>query len=172
MSVINKIKMQESYSIVTIDKENYNEVATIYKEGIATNMATFETVVPDWETWNNKYLSIGRIGLKENDKIVAWGSLAATSKREVYKGVVEVSVYVKAAERGNGLGEKILKELIAISEKNNIWSLQAGVFRENEASIYLHKKCGFRVIGFKEKIAQLYGVWKDNVLLEKRSKID
>lgn len=156
---------------VEIYKENYNQVAEIYKEGIATNVATFETIVPDWETWNDKFLSLGRIALKENNQILAWASLSAVSKREVYKGVAEVSVYVKASERGKGLGVIILNELVRISENNNIWSLQASIFRENKASIVIHKKCGFRIIGYKEKIAQLNGVWHDNIILERRSKI-
>ncbi|MCG1035619.1 GNAT family N-acetyltransferase [Polaribacter sargassicola] len=163
--------METLLSFVTINKENYKQVAAIYKEGIATQIATFETEVPDWKTWNNKYLSIGRIGLQEDNKIVAWGSLSATSKRAVYKGVVEVSVYVKETERGKGLGEKVLNKLIKISEEHSIWSLQSSIFRENKASIQIHKKCGFRIIGYKEKIAKLNGVWQDNMLLERRSKI-
>ena len=157
--------------VIKIHKDNYNQIAAIYKEGIATNMATFETVVPDWKIWNNKFLSFGRIALQENHKIIAWASLTLVSKRDVYKGVAEVSVYVKSSERGRGLGEKILKELIKTSENNGIWTLQASIFRENKASLYIHKKCGFRVIGFKEKIAKLNGIWKDNILLERRSKV-
>ena len=156
---------------VTIHKENYPQVASIYKEGIATNIGTFETVVPDWETWNHKYLPFGRIALQENNQIIAWASLSAVSLRNVYSGVAEVSMYVKTSERGKGLGEKILLKLIAESEENNIWSLQASIFRENKASLYIHQKCGFRTIGFKERIAQLHGVWQDNFLLERRSKI-
>ena len=154
-----------------IYKGNYNQIAAIYKEGIVTKVATFETIVPDWETWNDKFLSLGRIALEENNQILAWASLSAVSKREVYKGVAEVSVYVKASERGKGLGVIILNELVRISENNNIWSLQASVFRENKASIIIHEKCGFRIIGYKEKIAKLNGVWHDNIILERRSKI-
>lgn len=155
---------------VSINKKNYAQVATIYKEGILTTIATFETEVPDWEIWNKKYLPFGRIAIHENDKIIAWASLSAVSKRDVYKGVAEVSVYIKASERGKGLGEKILKELIKVSEENNIWTLQASIFRANKASLHIHEKCGFRVIGFKEKIAKLHGIWQDNIILERRSK--
>lgn len=156
---------------VEIRLENYNQIAAIYKEGIATNIATFETVVPDWETWNNKFHLFGRIAIEQEHTILGWASLTPTSKREVYKGVAEVTIYVKASERGKGLGKKLLKELIKISEKNNIWSLQASIFRENRASLHIHKKCGFRVIGYKEKIAQLHGIWQDNFMLERRSKV-
>ena len=161
------VKMQ----FVEIYKENYNQVAEIYKEGINTQVATFETEIPDWETWDKKYHRFGRIAIEENHKILAWASLSAVSKRIVYKGVAEVSVYVKASERGKGLGVKILKELIKISEKNSIWSLQASVFRDNLASIAIHTKCEFRIVGYKEKIAQLNNVWYDNIILERRSKV-
>lgn len=154
---------------VEICEANYKQVVAIYQEGILTNIATFETEVPNWETWNTKYLPFCRIALKEKETILAWASLVAVSKREVYKGVAEVSVYVKTTERGKGLGEKILKELVKTSEENTIWSLQASVFRENKASLHIHEKCGFRIIGYKEKIAKLNGVWKDNFLLERRS---
>ncbi|MEO9569734.1 MAG: N-acetyltransferase family protein [Polaribacter sp.] len=156
---------------IAIHKDNYNQVAEIYKEGIATNRATFETIVPGWKIWNNKFLSFGRIAIEKNNKILAWASLSSTSKREVYNGVAEVSVYVKGSERGKGLGEMILKELIKISEHNNIWTLQASIFRENKPSIHIHEKCGFRIIGYKEKIAKLHGVWQDNMMLERRSKV-
>lgn len=154
---------------VEIKKDNYIQVSEIYKEGLETQIATFETKIPSWDTWNNKYHKFGRIALVENEKIIAWASLSSVSDREVYKGVAEVSVYVKASERGKGLGVKVLKELINISEENNIWSLQASIFRENNASLQIHKKCGFRIIGFKEKIAKLNSIWKDNFLLERRS---
>lgn len=156
---------------VEIQPQNYSQIAAIYKEGIATNMATFETIVPDWKTWNNKFHLFGRIAIEKKDTILGWASLAPTSKREVYKGVAEVTIYVKTSERGKGLGLQLLKELIKISEQNNIWSLQASIFKENMASLHIHKKCGFRVIGYKEKIAQLQGVWQDNFVLERRSKI-
>ena len=156
-------------NFIEIIKDNYIQVSEIYKEGLETQIATFETKIPNWNTWNNKYHKFGRIALVENEKVIAWASLSSVSEREVYKGVAEVSVYVKASERGKGLGVKVLKELINISEQNNIWSLQASIFRENIASLQIHKKCGFRIIGFKEKIAKLNGIWKDNFLLERRS---
>ncbi|MFY9242801.1 MAG: N-acetyltransferase family protein [Polaribacter sp.] len=158
-------------NFVKINKEYYHQITEIYKEGIETNVATFETAVPDWKTWNNKYLPFCRIAIEENFRILAWASLSLVSKRDVYKGVAEVSIYVKTSERGKGLGEILLKELTKKSEENGIWSLQASIFRENVASLIIHKKCGFRVVGYKEKIAKLHSVWKDNIILERRSKI-
>ena len=166
-----QIRVVVKVNYVAIHKENYQQVAAIYREGIATNIATFETEVPDWETWNNKYFTFCRIAIADKSKILVWASLSAVSKREVYKGVAEVSVYVKASERGKGLGEKMLLKLISESEENNIWSLQASIFRQNKASLHIHKKCGFREIGYKEKIAKQNNVWQDNILLERRSSV-
>ena len=155
----------------TINSVNYPQIATIYNEGLTTNMATFETKVPDWDSWNLKYHPFCRIALEDENKILAWATLSKVSERTVYKGVAEVSIYVKNTARGNGFGKKILLKLISESEKNGIWSLQASIFRQNKASFYIHEKCGFRRIGYKEKIAKLHGVWQDNIILEKRSKI-
>lgn len=154
---------------IAIHRDNYNQIAEIYKEGIDTNMATFETEVPNWEIWNQKYHQFGRLALLQDKEILGWASLSLVSKRAVYKGVAEVSVYVKSSKWGKGLGEILLRKLIKESEENGIYSLQSSVFRENKASLYLHKKCGFRVIGYKEKIAKLSGIWKDNIILERRS---
>lgn len=153
----------------SIREDNYAEVVDIYLEGIATGMATFETQAPSWKEWEEKHLPFGNIALKEEGKIQGWAALSAVSSRCVYAGVAEVSVYVAAAARGKGVGRKLLNKLIDISEENNIWTLQAGIFRNNEASINLHKSCGFRVIGYKEKIGKLGNEWLDNMLLEKRS---
>lgn len=154
---------------IEIHRDNYKQIAEIYKEGIDTKIATFETEVPDWEIWNQKYHQFGRTALLENNQILGWASLSLVSKREVYKGVAEVSIYIKYSERGKGLGEILLRKLIKESEKNSIYSLQSSIFTENKASLCVHKKCGFRVIGYKEKIAQLSGIWKDNIILERRS---
>lgn len=156
---------------VEINNSNFKEVAAIYKQGIETGLATFETSIPTWILWNESHLNFGRIALKQNNEILGWASLAPVSKREVYNGVAEVSVYVCKKHRGNGVGKKLLNELIKISEKNNIWTLQSGIFRDNQASIKMHSDLGFRIIGFRERIAQLNGVWLDNIILERRSKI-
>jgi len=121
--------------------------------------------------WDQSHLNIGRIAAKEEDHMLGWASLSAVSSRCVYGGVAEVSVYVGEDSRGRGIGKLLLNQLISISEANNIWTLQAGIFRENVGSQILHEKCGFRVIGHREKVAQLNGIWKDNLLLERRSKV-
>ncbi|PHR15214.1 MAG: N-acetyltransferase [Aequorivita sp.] len=154
-----------------ISEKNYPEVARIYGEGLQTGTATFETTIPSWEKWDTGHLSFGRILAVEEDSPLGWAALSPVSSRCVYGGVAEVSVYVSDSARGKGVGEFLLKKLIEISEANNIWTLQSGIFRENIASHKLHLKCGFREVGYKEKVGQLHGVWKDNVLLERRSKI-
>ena len=159
-----------SMNLIEISEENYPEVARIYGEGLLTGTATFETTIPNWEKWDAGHLSFGRILAVEKDRYLGWASLSSVSSRCVYGGVAEVSVYVSDSARGKGVGE-FLKKLIEISEENNIWTLQSGIFRENIASHKLHLKCGFREVGYKEKVGQLHGMWKDNVLLERRSKV-
>ncbi|MDN3725452.1 N-acetyltransferase family protein [Aequorivita sp. SDUM287046] len=158
-------------NLINISEENYPEVSRIYEEGLQTGTATFETVIPNWEKWDAGHLPFGRIMAMENKTHLGWAALSPVSSRCVYGGVAEVSVYVSDGARGKGVGEFLLKNLIAMSEANNIWTLQSGIFRDNLASHKLHLKCGFREIGYKEKVGQLHGVWKDNVLLERRSKI-
>ncbi|GLR16959.1 GNAT family N-acetyltransferase [Portibacter lacus] len=154
-----------------INETNYSQVASIYLEGIATGMATFETSAPEWKNWDKGHLPFGRIALYENEKMLGWGSLSPVSSRCVYGGVAEVSVYVGQDARGQGVGRRILEQLVKISEENGLWTLQSGIMRENIGSINLHIKCGFREIGFREKVSQLNGDWKDNVLMERRSKV-
>jgi phosphinothricin acetyltransferase len=153
-----------------ITETNYSQIAKIYEEGIKTGMATFETIAVDWETWDKNHLPVGRITLQEGNTVLGWASLANVSSRCVYGGVAEVSVYVSEKSRGKGIGKKLLLELIKISEKNGFWTLQSGIMRDNKASIQMHINCGFREIGYREKIGQLNGVWLDNILLERRSK--
>jgi phosphinothricin acetyltransferase len=169
--VARQMAIAASMKLIEISAENYPEVARIYGEGLLTGTATFETTIPNWEKWDAGHLSFGRILAVEADDYLGWASLSPVSSRCVYGGVAEVSVYVSDSARGKGVGEFLLKKLIEISEENNIWTLQSGIFRDNIASHKLHIKCGFREIGFKEKVGQLRGVWKDNVLLERRSKI-
>ncbi len=160
-----------SMILIEISAENYPEVARIYGDGLKTGIATFETTIPSWEKWDGGHLSFGRIMATEENNYLGWAALSPVSSRCVYGGVAEVSVYISEKARGKGVGEILLKKLIEISEANNIWTLQSGIFRDNMASHKLHIKCGFREIGYKEKVGQLRGVWKDNVLLERRSKI-
>lgn len=157
--------------LIEISEENYTEVARIYGEGLKTGTATFETTIPNWEKWHSGHLPFGRIMAFENNNYLGWAALSPVSSRCVYGGVAEVSVYVSESARGKGVGEFLLKNLIEISEANSIWTLQSGIFRDNVTSHKLHIKCGFREVGYKEKVGQLHGVWKDNVLLERRSKI-
>lgn len=160
-----------SMNLIEISEENYPEVARIYGEGLQTGTATFETTIPSWEKWDSGHLPFGRIIAVEDINYLGWAALSPVSSRCVYGGVAEVSVYVAETARGKGAGAFLLKNLIEISEANNIWTLQSGIFRDNVASHKLHIKCGFREVGYKEKVGQLNGVWKDNLLLERRSKV-
>lgn len=158
---------------ITIKNININHwplVAAIYQQGIATGMATFETEVPIWKVWNKSHLKVCRYGAWTNDVLLGWAALSAVSSRQVYRGVAELSIYVDPKYSGRGIGSKLLNLIITESEKAGYWTLQSSIFPENTASIELHKKYGFRIIGYREKIAQLHGVWHNNILMERRSK--
>ncbi len=163
------VKMQTK--LRPLVRTDWKSVSQIYAEGIATGLATFETKVPNWESWNKKYITFSRIVAEIEHKVVGFAVLSRVSNRAVYQGVAEVSLYVTATLRGGGIGKKLLMESINQSEKNGFWTLQASIFSENVQSIELHKKCGFRVVGIKEKIGQLNGKWYDNHFLERRSKL-
>jgi len=150
-------------------KTDWETISQIYQEGIATGIATFETEIPNWEQWDEKYLKHCRIVAEIQHKVAGFAVLSQVSKRKVYKGVAEVSVYVSEKYRGKRIGENLLKQLINLSEQYGFWTLQAAIFSENVASIHLHKKCGFRIVGVREKIGMLHGKWHDNHLLERRS---
>lgn len=152
-------------------ESDWDIVSKIYIDGIATGIATFETECPNWIRWDKKYISKCRyVAVIKND-IVGFAVLAPTSKRLVYIGVAEVSVYVAQKYRGKGIGNILLNTLVDESEKEGFWTLQASIFAENKPSIKMHLKCGFKMIGIREKIGKLNGKWYDNHLLEKRSKI-
>lgn len=153
-----------------ITKDNFSEVVEIYKQGLATNITTFQNDLPQWEDWNKGHLDFCRISIYENNKMLGWTALTPVSSRCVYAGVAEVSVYIAQKERGKGIGKILLNELIKQSEANGIWMLQSGIFSENQSSIKLHEKCGFRMVGYREKIGKKNGIWKDNILMEYRSK--
>lgn len=154
-------------------KEDYPKVSEIYSEGIRTNMATFQREVPSYENWDKGHLEIGRlVTVNQEGEILGWCALSPTSNREVYKGVVEVSIYISEKHRGEKVGTTLLNALIDESEQAGIWTLQSGIFEINEASIALHKKCDFRIVGFREKIGcDIEGIWQNTVLMERRSKI-
>jgi phosphinothricin acetyltransferase len=147
-------------------------VRDIYLEGLETGHASFETSAPTWEKWDAKYLREFRLVARdENGGVVGWAALTLVSDRRVYCGVAEVSVYVAKQARGRGVGEMLLRALVDVSERGGIWTLQSGVFPENEASIRLHKKCGFREVGRRERLGKRDGVWRDSLLLERRSDV-
>lgn len=150
---------------------DWDQVSSIYLEGIRSGDSTFETSVPTWEQWDAGHLAIARLVMRNGDAVLGWAALSPTSRRHVYRGVAESTVYVTASQRGKGIGRALLEALIEESEKNGIWTLQASIFPENIASVELHLRCGFREIGRRERIAQLNGVWRDTLLLERRSKI-
>jgi len=156
--------------------EDWDQVRAIYLEGISTGNATFEFQAPEWEKWNSAHVVEPRLVVRNGGQIAAWASLSRVSARQVYAGVAEVSIYVGAKYRGQGIGSKLLKTLIEQSEKSGFWTLQAGIFPENVASIELHKKHGFRVLGMREKVGkmafgELQGKWRDVVRMERRSRV-
>ena len=148
---------------------DWESVAEIYKEGIATGYATFETSTPTYDDWDKNHLRSCRLVAEREGKIAGWVALSPVSSRCVYGGVGEVSVYVGMDYHGSGIGEMLMKHLILESEKAGLWTLQSGMFPENTASIKLHEKVGFRKIGYREKVGKLHGVWKDNLIYERRS---
>jgi L-amino acid N-acyltransferase YncA len=150
---------------------DWDEVRSVYLEGIATGQATFETTAPDWEKWNSSHLSKCRLVARRDNGIVGWAALSPVSARRVYAGVMEVSVYIKGGFRGLGVGRALLRALINCSEEHGIWSLQAGILAENHPSLALHQSCGFRVVGRRERLGQLHGQWRDVILLERRSQV-
>lgn len=174
--MVKRLKKQNSVVMEVVKirpmlPEDWPRVKAIYESGIATGVATFEQIAPEWEGWNSSHLHFGRLVLTTNDEIAGWAALSPVSNRCVYGGVAEISVYVSAIHRSKGIGKKLLNELVAESERNNIWTLQAGIFTDNLASVNLHKSVGFRLIGYRERIGKLNNQWKDNYIFERRSKI-
>ena len=171
-----------NYPILPMPPDLWPAVREIYGEGIATGNATFEMELPDWEKWDSSHRNHCRlIALEPIDEgcgnliplerlsVLGWAALSPVSSRRVYAGVAEVSVYVATAARGRGVGKALLQALVQESEKSGIWTLQAGIFPENVASIALHKSCGFREVGIRRRIGKLGDTWRDVMLLERRS---
>jgi len=156
--------------LINLEEKHWREVAKIYQDGIDTKEATFRTQVPDWEDWNKTHHQHSRFVLLENEHVLGWCAISSVSKREAYKGVAEVSVYVSLKYIGKGIGNKLMRALITSSEDNGIWTLYSSLFPENIASVNLHLKNGFRKTGIREKIAKQDGTWRDTVLYERRSK--
>jgi phosphinothricin acetyltransferase len=154
--------------IVRMLPEHWEAVSRIYAEGIATGLATFETEVPAWEDWDAAHLADLRLVALVDRKVVGWSALSRVSSRRVYSGVTECSVYVAGTERGGGIGGALLGELVRRSEEAGIWTIQASIFPENTASLAVHERAGFRVVGTRERVARLDGAWRDIVLMERR----
>jgi phosphinothricin acetyltransferase len=168
------LQLKNIIAMITLENmlpKHWDEVKQIYEDGIATGNATFQHQAPEWEEWNNSHLAESRIIAKEGEMILGWAALTPVSGRCVYVGVAEVSVYVSDKARGKGLGKQLLQKLIEESEANNIWTLQAGIFPENIASIKIHEASGFRILGTRERIGQMNGKWRDTILMERRSTI-
>jgi L-amino acid N-acyltransferase YncA len=153
-----------------LERAHWGAVRRIYEEGLATGEATLETEVPGWEVWDRSHLAVGRLVAVVDGEVVGWAALSPVSRRCVYGGVAEVSVYVSAQHRRRGMGLALLRGLIERSEAAGIWTLEAGIFPENAASLALHEKAGFREVGRRERLGSLRGKWRDVLLLERRSK--
>ena len=154
-----------------LEPEDWPAVAEIYWDGMRDGLATFETEVPSWEEWDRGHLQHHRLVAEILGEIVGFAALAPASSRRCYAGVAENSVYVARGARGLGIGRKLLEALIARSEAAGIWMIQTSIFPENRASLALHQKCGFRIVGLRERIAKRDGVWRDTVFLERRSEV-
>jgi len=148
---------------------DWEQVKLIYEKGIATGNATFQTTAPSFAEWDNSHLITCRFVDDQDGIVRGWAALTPVSSRCVYAGVAEVSVYVDPAFSGKGIGSDLLNQLVRESEQEGIWTLQAGIFPENAASLKIHEKAGFRILGIWEKIGKQHGLWRDTVLLERRS---
>ena len=150
---------------------DWSMVRHIYERGIATGYATFETEAPSWKDWDASHLPECRIVAGLQGKVVGWAALSPVSDRCVYGGVAEVSIYIDPRHQRKGIGRKLLASLVTASENEGYWTLQCGIFPENNGSIMLHRRAGFREIGKRERIGKLHGVWKDNIFMERRSRV-
>jgi phosphinothricin acetyltransferase len=164
--------------IAQMQVDHWQDVRKIYQQGINTGQATFEESPPDnWEIWTNKFLPDLSMVCLDGDRVIGWAAVSPTSNRPVYKGVGELSLYVATDHQGRGGGRKLMESLIRESERAGFWTLQAGIFPENQASLELHQQCGFRVVGRREKIGRMTfgpqaGEWRDVLLLERRSELE
>lgn len=159
------------FIIDSMQPADWDRVRAIYLEGLATGQATFETEAPSWEQWDAGHFEHCRLVARADDRVLGWAALSPASQRQVYAGVAEVSVYVAADARGCGIGSALMQALVEASERHGVWTLQSSIFPENRASVALHLNHGFREMGRRERIAQLHGVWRDTVVLERRSRI-
>lgn len=161
-----------NYEIINMTREHWEDVRQIYIEGISTGIATFQREAPSFQEWDKGHLEACRFVAYNKGKVLGWVALSPTSSRCVYSGVAEVSIYIRKEFRGMGIGKALMEKAIKSAESNGIWSLYSAIIKDNIGSIQLHKKCGFREIGIREKIAKLSnGQWSDTVLMEYRSKV-
>jgi L-amino acid N-acyltransferase YncA len=156
-------------TVESLRPEHWPEVRSIYEAGIATGNATFETAAPSWDAWTADHLELHRFVAMRAGQVVGWVAASPVSSRCVYTGVIEHGVYVHPDARGHGVGRVLLKALIASSEADGIWTIETGVFPENASSLAVHARCGFRTVGYRERVGQLDGHWRDALLLEHRS---
>jgi L-amino acid N-acyltransferase YncA len=163
------IATAELLCIRDLRPDDWPEVAAIYRDGMRGGMATFETEVPQWDAWHEAHPL--RVVAEIDERVVGWAALARTSLRWAYRGVGESSVYIERDARGKGIGRSLMEALIARSELAGFWTLQASIFPENEASLKLHHRVGFRVVGVQKRIAKRDGLWRDTVLMERRSEV-
>jgi len=161
----------KAFVIDALRPDDWPAVEAIYREGIATGMATFETETLPWEQWDAAHRPDCRLVARDGARVLGWAALSPVSDRCAYAGVAENSIYIAAAARGQGIGKRLLGVLVEASEAAGIWTLQTGTFPENAASLALHQACGFRIVGTRERVGQLHGVWKDVVFLERRSRV-
>ena len=152
--------------------EHWPSVKSIYLEGIQTKQATFETEVPEWDSWNQNHHAFCRFVALEEGIVEGWVAISPVSKRAVYQGVAEVSIYIGKNVRGKGIGKKLFRHMIEESEKEGIWTLQSSLYPENIPSVNLHYQMGFREVGIRKRVARQYGVWRDTLIMERRSKLE
>lgn len=161
-----------NYKVETMKADDWKQVANIYMEGIKSKIATFDSRVPSWEEWNTGHCESCRLVARAGDIIWGWVALSPISGRCAYSGVAEVSIYIGEQYRGQKVGTALLEKLIELSEGNGFWTLQSGIIKENTPSLNLHKKCGFREVGYREKLGKMdNGKWHDVVIVERRSKV-
>ncbi len=165
------IGVDESIVIDRMHEADWEDVRRIYLEGIKTGNATFQQDAPSWEEWDKGHVPECRLVARSQGTVIGWAALSPTSSRCVYAGVAEVSVYVSEHHRGGGVGRRLLNRVIEDSETQGFWTLQSGIFPENNASLELHKRFGFREVGRRERIGQMNGMWRDVLLLERRSEV-
>ena len=158
-----------SRSIRPMEASDWPEVSEIYREGITGGNATFETEVPNWEEWDAAHIESCRLVSELDSRVVGWAALTPVSRRPVYRGVAEHSIYVVGDARGRGIGFGLLGALVTASEESGFWTLQTAIFPENEASIALHTRAGFRLVGTRERLGSQRGLWRDVVVMERRS---